>query len=255
MPQLDLIRYLLFPLLLLRVLFLPALLPSSSTMDRIRGVGIDLNAPTREYLPVLVSQPLENLRVELFRSASLSGLATDGDALVSRRDTRKSPLRHKLADDITTLLHCLKNNSKVPRSLLKNGKRSADYLESSRQSELTSSQAFSTTASSPPPTPPPPAILPNDSVRLSVIMKDINLLRDDINDLKREVAHLNCHIQPSPLHRHLPHQGLLPQPLHSCSRSNCSEQSTRLPLPTGDTHQSKVHQNSQILPLQRLAVF
>ena len=83
MPQLDLIRY---PLLLLRVLFLLALLPSSSTMDRIRGLGIDLNAPTSEYLPVLVSQPLENLlsiRVELFRSASLSGLATDGDALVS----------------------------------------------------------------------------------------------------------------------------------------------------------------------------
>ena len=138
------------------------------------------------------------IRVELFRSASLSGLATGGDALVSRRDTRKSPLRHKLADDITTLLHCLKNNSKVPRSLLKNGKHSADYLESSRQSELTSSQAFSTTASSPPPTPPPPAILPNDSVRLSAIMKDINLLRDDINDLKREVAHLNCQAQPSP---------------------------------------------------------
>ena len=86
----------------------------------------------------------------------------------------------------------------MPRSLLKNGKRSADYLESSRQSELTSSQAFSTTASSPPPTPPPPAILPNDSVRLSAIMKDINLLRDDINDLKREVAHLNCQAQPSP---------------------------------------------------------
>ena len=54
---------------------------------------------------------------------------------MSRRDTRKSQLRHKLADDITTLLHCLKNNSKVPRSLLKNGKRSADYLESSRQSD------------------------------------------------------------------------------------------------------------------------
>ena len=54
-----------------------------------------------------------------------------------------------LADDITSLLYChgLKNNSKVPKSLLKNDKRSKSYFESSRNSELAASQAISNPAS------------------------------------------------------------------------------------------------------------
>ena len=110
---------------------------SSLTMERLREHGIDLNTPTSEYLHVLVSLSLEtqlSIREELFKSAATSGLTTGGDVLVSRRDTRKNPLRHKLADDITSLLYCLKNNSKVPRSLLKNRKQSKSYLESSRNS-------------------------------------------------------------------------------------------------------------------------
>ena len=190
--------FLSLPPFLLHSLFLVPV--PSPTMERIRGLGIDLNALTSEFLPTLVSLPLDDLlsiREELFRSATMGGLAADGDSLVSRRDTRKNPLRHKLADDITSLLYCLKNNSKVPRSLLKNGKRSTTYLESSRQSELVSSQTNSTTNSHPPLTQPPPAMLLNDSVRLSTIMRDINLLRNDFNDLKREVSRLN-HLNQSP---------------------------------------------------------
>ena len=95
----------------LLLLSLPPTLPRPSPiMERIRGLGIDLNALTSEYLPVLVSLPLENslfIREELFKSATTSGLATYGDTLVSRRDTIKNPLHHKLADDITSVLHCL----------------------------------------------------------------------------------------------------------------------------------------------------
>ena len=180
-------------------------------MERLRGLGIDLNAPTSEYLPVLVSLSLEtqlSIREELFWSAVTSGLTTGGDVLVSRRDTRKNPLRHKLADDITSLLYCLKNNSKVPRSLLKSGKQSKNYLESSRNSELAASQAISTFASqansssasapsSIPITQTQLAVHPNNSMQHSSIMKDINLLRNDINDLKREITRLNHQNQAS----------------------------------------------------------
>ena len=112
-------------------------------MEQIRELGVDLNAPASEYLPVLVSLPLQDslsIRDDLFKSASALGLAAEGDVLVSRRDTRKHPLCHKLADDIIFLLHCQKNETHVPRSLLKNGKHTKNYLDSSRQSELAFSQ-------------------------------------------------------------------------------------------------------------------
>ena len=86
----------------------------------------------------------------------------------------------------------------MPRSLLKNGKRSSIYLDVSRQSELTSSQTNSTGSAYPPQlSQAPPAAQPNDSSHLSLLMKDINLLRNDINDLKREVSHLHRQNQSS----------------------------------------------------------
>ena len=95
-------------------------------MDKIQELGIDCNAPTSEYQPVLASLPLHNLlsiRDELFLSAASRGLTAEGDVLVSRRDTRKNPLCHRLADDVIAVTVCLKNYSPVPRSLLKNGKK------------------------------------------------------------------------------------------------------------------------------------
>ena len=80
-------------------------------MEQIRELGVDLNAPASEYLPVLVSLPLQDslsIRDDLFKCASALGLAAEDDVLVSRRDTRKNPLCHKLADDIVLLLHCQK---------------------------------------------------------------------------------------------------------------------------------------------------
>ena len=120
---------------------------------------------------------------------------------MSRRDTRQNPL---------SLFLCLKNNSKVPWSLLKNGKRSARYLESSRQSLSQSSQSSQTSSPSspslermssqmnpsesgplPPPSQAPPTIQPNDSFRFLLLMKDINLLRNDVEVLKQEVFRLH----------------------------------------------------------------
>ena len=58
----------------------------------------------------------------VLRAATVQGLASNGDVLVSRRDSKKSPLSKKLSDDIISLLCCLKNDSVVPRSLLNVGR-------------------------------------------------------------------------------------------------------------------------------------
>ena len=155
-------------------------------MDRIQELGIDYNAPTSEYRPLLTSLPLHTLlsvREELFLSAVSRGLTADGDALVSRRDTRKNPLCHRLADDVISLIVCLKNNSTVPRLMLKNGKRRKDYLDSSRQSEIVANSQ-----QEPPPTASlsshpdtsdalRPAVPTADTVRFSSVMKEVNMLR------------------------------------------------------------------------------
>ena len=162
-----------------------------------------------EYQPVLASLPLHNLfsiRDELFLSAASRGLTAEGDVLVSRRDTRKNPLCHRLADDVIALTVCLKNYSPVPRSLLKNGKRKKDYLELSRQSEIVVNSQLeppATAASSSCPVTPRPAPAESvsvcDTVRFSSMMREINLLRSDVNGLKRDVSLLNrnCQSQPS----------------------------------------------------------
>ena len=84
---------------------------SVSTMEIIQELGIDYTAPTSAYSPLIASLPLHSLlsvRDELFLSATSYGLTADGDALVSRRDTRKNPFCHRLADDENSLIVCLK---------------------------------------------------------------------------------------------------------------------------------------------------
>ena len=179
--------FLLFLLLLL--LLAPLIRYSASTMDRIQEFGIDYNTPMSEYRPLLASLPLHTLlsiREELFLSAASHGLTADGDALVSRRDTRKNPLCHRLADDIIALIVCLKNNSTVPRLLLKNGKWRMDYLDSSRQSEIAanSQQEPPPTLSSHPDTPTPVPTSVSDTFRFSSVMKEVNILRSDVEWFK-----------------------------------------------------------------------
>ena len=101
----------------------------------------DLSAPTSESLPVLVSLPphsLLSIREEIFKDALALGLTHEGDTLVSRRGTRLNPLSTKLSEDIISLLICIKNESPVPRSLLKNGKRQKAYLYAVRACPFTS---------------------------------------------------------------------------------------------------------------------
>ena len=110
----------------------------------------------------------------------------------------------KHAEDIICLLSCIKNESIVPRTVLKNGKRQKDYLNASRRANLTLSQDPTPTQShNPTPTQShrshdfDPAAhgstssvtsTLSESVRAALIMKDVNLLKKNVDDLKRDVS-------------------------------------------------------------------
>ena len=217
------------------------------------------NAPASESLPILLPLPLQTLltlREELLRAATVQGLASTGDVLVSRRDSKKSPLSKKLSDDIISLLCCPKNESVVPRSLLKKGKRGKDYLERSRLAEQ--EQAISQA----PPPPlltstsqvhqqqgPPPTSL-SDSVRFSSLMKDFNLLRNDVNDPKERYYNASPSEHVHHRTQHLSCQSILPQSSHTSKyRSLRVMQTTALPCFTCDGDQCFLTQSQRFVCL------
>ena len=80
--------------------------------------------------------------------------------------------------------------------MLKNGKRQKDYLDASCRANLTLSQDPTLTQSqrshdSDPAAPGSTSSVTStlsESVRASLIMKDVNLLKKDVDDLKRDVS-------------------------------------------------------------------
>ena len=104
-------------------------------MELFNSLKIAVDGPVSETLGALTSLSLDTsltLREELFKQTLSLNLASDGDVLVSRRDSRKKPLGVKLAEDVVSLIGCIKNTLAVPRSLLKNGKRNKEYLDTQR---------------------------------------------------------------------------------------------------------------------------
>ena len=176
-------------------------------MESVRALGVDINAPASESSTALVAASLSQLlsgRHELFSEATALGLTRDGDELVSSRDSRKTPLNKKLADDVITLLFCIKNKSLVPRSLLKNGKRCKDYLDASRRANIVENEndnspslpSLSSTSEDTQNVFDPQICTLSDSVRTSIIMKDINLLKNHVNDLRKDIAILHRRNHP-----------------------------------------------------------
>ena len=107
-------------------------------MELLNSLKIAVDGPISETLGALTSLSLDTsltLREELFKQTLSLNLASDGDVLVSRRDSRKKPLGVKLAEDVVSLIGCIKNTLAVPRSLLKNGKRNKEYLDTQRTCE------------------------------------------------------------------------------------------------------------------------
>ena len=93
---------------------------------------IDPNVSKSELVSALLSQSTDvqiSLRQAFFTELVREGLENEGDELVSRRSTGSKSLSTKLSEDI---YYCLKNNSRIPRSVVKNGKRDRNYLDASR---------------------------------------------------------------------------------------------------------------------------
>ena len=211
----DLLRFILLSQLLISLVFLPPSLLCACSfqmcfivtivrMESVRVLGVNVNAPASESSAVLASASLSQLlsaRNELFSEATSLGDTKDGDELVSRRDSRKNPLNQKLSDDVINLLMCIKNETPVSRSLLKNGKRNKEYLDISRSVNVESSVPSipSSSSSSSSQTaghrsnPSSSDRTWSDSVRTTTMMKDINLLKNEVEvkDLKRDIALLH----------------------------------------------------------------
>ena len=81
---------------------------------------------------------LKQVRTDLFECARASKLAHPNDILVERQKRGTGPrLEIKLANDIATLVYLLKNGITVPRTLLRNGKKSHEYFTSARNKQST----------------------------------------------------------------------------------------------------------------------
>ena len=161
------------------------------SMERLRSLGIDPNIPRKELsllLSIQSTDVLLNLRQVFFEDLVSKDLGNEGDELVSRRSGGSRSLSVKLSEDICSLLYCFKNNSHIPRSIIKNGKRDKKYMEASRA--LSQSQASSSSQ---------PATLINapltnqsisDRIALSSVMKELNTLKETVSTLKSEVSSL-----------------------------------------------------------------
>ena len=134
---------------------------------------------------------------------------------MSRRVTRTGKsLSVKLSEDICSLIISLKNQTAVPRTLLKNGKRDKLYLDSSRSRIIPSTQllsgclvstphltALGSSSAAIPAAPlavPPVTTAPLQQATFRGIVKDVNSLKDEVKSLKMDILALNKSKQPSP---------------------------------------------------------
>ena len=129
--------------------------PPSHT-ELLKSLKIDVDGPSSETLGNLTSLSLDTSLSLREEQAFTLNLACDNDSL----DSRKKPLGIKLAEDVVTLIGCVKNSQVVPRSLLKNRKQSREYLDTQRKSEAALSSESSGTLSNPSLTSPAPSSQP-----------------------------------------------------------------------------------------------
>ena len=122
-------------------------------MDALASVGdLPRDTLTTALLQSSSEDDLRDMRVKLFETAREKGLAHPKDILVKRLKRAVGPsLGKKCAIDIADLCYALRNEQLFPRTLLKNGKRSAAAFIAARSrvssSPQTSDNALPSTAS------------------------------------------------------------------------------------------------------------
>ncbi len=204
-------------------------------MEVLQLYDIDPDVPHSELmdsLRVLPSATLKFLRSELFDSAKKKNLVDPDDILVNRNHSATNPLEKKLAEDILRLINCVSNDTQVQRTLLRNGKRSRDAFEMSRLTQTQSQPAnpinsmpVSIDLAIPTPLPPsanpmppsqPPAP-PKHIVGNSIVMRELNCIKGELQSIKTDVRQLQKSMQavpatpPNPPLSHLPaFQGTTP---------------------------------------------
>ena len=107
-------------------------------MDALDGVGVNPDLPRETLVAALLQSlctedGLRDMRVKLFNTALNMGLAHPKDVLVKRLKWAVGPtLVTKYANEIADLCYAIRNEHPLPRTLLKNGKRSASLFMASR---------------------------------------------------------------------------------------------------------------------------
>lgn len=177
--------------------------PAMNTLSLFNGIHSGL--PRQEFIELLSVFPadsLKSLRADLFVEAQDLGLVPHGLPLVDRRDSALRPISKALSDDVWTIVQCINNKECIPRTVLKNGKRSQKFLQSqnSNSSHAVDRAHKATTPLStniPVPSTQPSvsrrdhsnATLPSRSkVSDMLISRDINTLKDELRQLKSELS-------------------------------------------------------------------
>ena len=171
-------------------------------MEVLSKFGISGNLSRNELDPCSISNlpvsSLKSLRSTLFNSAKRKELVVDSGILVNRKDTAAKPILEKILADVCTLVDCVRHNVDVPRVLLRNGKRDRATFESSQVStdivmdEPTLAETPSMLGPShtgPLQTVPFP---PREEFAMSMVMNELNLVKDEIRHLKSTLSTLSC---------------------------------------------------------------
>ena len=106
-----------------------------SIEDIITNCGVALNVSKSVFIEQLRTRSISvllGIRKSAFSKAISAGLANPKDILVGRKESAINPLNIKLSEDIWTIMHSIRNDTIIPRTLLKNGKRSKQEYEEPR---------------------------------------------------------------------------------------------------------------------------
>ena len=99
-------------------------------MEELRRFGADAECTSDELISKLVHlqiSTLQHLRCEIFEEAKSAQLVGQSDIFVQRQ--KRASIQTKLATDIATIVYNLRNRKYLPRTLLRNGKRSKERYD------------------------------------------------------------------------------------------------------------------------------
>ena len=178
-------------------------------MDILSSVT-DIHASKGEVIRDLLALPIDTLsgiRSCLFEECRENGLTHPNDVITRRKGSAINSESKLLGEDVLSLSACLQNQSVVPRTIIRNGKRDSAALNSwrnsnkcrtevnaSRSAAASFSQSFMQEASIIDDHDSQPYCLPNPSSFASnIISRDINSLRAEVTTLKSQLSLLERH--------------------------------------------------------------